>query len=63
MLPLRKTNPLLAKKTDKELRAYVEAKVYESSVFEGARLPKDYSLSARTKASAKNSVKASYSSS
>ncbi len=58
MLALRYSNPHLAKKTDKELHSDIRRRVYESSVFEGSRLPKDYAPSVRDSASVKKSTKA-----
>jgi hypothetical protein len=42
MPTLRESNPYLAKMSTEEIRADLSRRAYESSVFEGVRLPKDH---------------------
>ena len=58
MPTLRQSNPHLAKKSRAEVREMIRRSAYESSVFEGVKLPKDHPASLLSKASRKRSAKA-----
>jgi len=58
MATLRQSNPFLASKSRREVRDLIRRSAYESSVFEGARLPTDHPSVLLSKASRKTSVKA-----
>ena len=58
MPTLRQSNPYLAKKSRTEVREMIRRTAYESSVFEGVKLPKDHPAALLSKASRKTSVKA-----
>lgn len=53
MPTLRESNPYLAKMSTEEIRADLSRRAYESSVFEGVRLPKDHPAVLLSKASRK----------
>lgn len=58
MPTLREYNPYLAKKSRAEVRDMIRRSAYDSSVFEGVKLPKDHPAVLLSKASRKKLVKA-----
>lgn len=58
---LRRSSALFAGKSTEEIRGILALSVYESSVFEGARLRKHHPVALLAKASRKKSTSGSYS--
>jgi hypothetical protein len=59
MPSIRETNPYLKKKTRAQVRDMIRRTAYESSVFEGVKLPKNHPSAVLSKASRKIAAKAS----
>jgi hypothetical protein len=57
MPALREYNPYLANKSRVEVRDMIRRSAYDSSVFEGVKLPKDHPPILLSKASRKKSAK------